>query len=87
MKWIVSGILVVSLVMIFLLVFKKRLGFGWLSVFGAHLALSAVALYVLNFTGLVPEVYIPLNPMTIGTVAVLGVPGVLLLVGLKLTLL
>ncbi|WP_442950418.1 pro-sigmaK processing inhibitor BofA family protein [Paenibacillus sp. DMB20] len=41
---------------------------------------------MLNFSGLVPAAYIPLNPMTISTVMVLGVPGVALLLGLKLTL-
>ena len=44
-------------------------------------------IYVVNFTGLAAEAYIPLNPMTIGTVMVLGLPGVALLIGLKFTIL
>lgn len=86
MKLIVAGVLCVSLLLLVLIVFKKKLGFGWLTVFGSHLALSALAIYVLNFSGLSAETYIPLNPMTVGTVMVLGLPGVALLLGLKITL-
>ncbi|MFC7682166.1 pro-sigmaK processing inhibitor BofA family protein [Paenibacillus sp. GCM10028914] len=86
MKLIVAGILCISLVLLIFVVFKKRLGLGWLTIFGSHLALSAIAIYVINFSGLLAEVYIPLNPMTVGTVMVLGLPGVALLLGLKITL-
>ncbi len=87
MKMIVLGVLCISLLLLIYVVFRKKLGLGWLTVFGAHLALSAVAIYVVNFSGLAAETYIPLNPMTIGTVMVLGLPGVALLVGLKITIL
>ncbi|WP_325175592.1 pro-sigmaK processing inhibitor BofA family protein [Paenibacillus sonchi] len=40
----------------------------------------------MNFSGLLTDIYIPLNPATIGAVTVLGLPGVLMLMGLKLTL-
>lgn len=86
MKLIVAGVLCISLVLLIFVVFKKRLGLGWLTIFGSHLALSAIAIYVINFSGLLAEVYIPLNPMTVGTVMVLGLPGVALLLGLKITL-
>ncbi|GAB6928111.1 hypothetical protein JCM10914A_20940 [Paenibacillus sp. JCM 10914] len=87
MKLIVMGVLCISLMLLVYVVFRRKLGFGWLTVFGAHLALSALAIYVVNYTGIAAETYIPLNPMTIGTVMVLGLPGVALLVGLKITLL
>lgn len=87
MKLIVIGVLSISLLLLIYIIFRKKLGLGWLTVFGAHLALSAVAIYIVNFTGLAAETYIPLNPVTIGTVMVLGLPGVALLVGLKITLL
>lgn len=86
-KLMMLGVLCVSLLLLIYIIFKKRLGMGWVTVFGAHLALAAVGLYVVNFTGLAAEAYIPLNPMTIGTVMVLGLPGVALLLGLKITLL
>lgn len=86
MKMLVAGIFVVSLLLLLAVVIKKKMGIGWLTAFGSHLALSALAIYIVNFSGLLPAAYIPLNPMTIGTVMVLGVPGVALLLGLKLTL-
>ena len=86
MKMLVAGILVLSLLFLIVIVIKRRLGFGWLTTFGAHLTLSALAIYVINFSGFLPALYIPMNPMTVGTVMVLGVPGIALLLGLKFTL-
>lgn len=87
MKLMVLGVLCISLLLLIYIVFRKKLGLGWLTIFGAHLALSAVAIYIINFTGLAAQTYIPLNPMTIGTVMTLGLPGVALLVGLKIIIL
>lgn len=86
MKMMMLGVLCISLLLLIYIILKKRLGIGWMTVFGAHLALAAIGIYVVNFTGLAAEAYIPLNPMTIGTVMVLGLPGVALLLGLKITL-
>ncbi|BCG56695.1 pro-sigmaK processing inhibitor BofA family protein [Paenibacillus sp. URB8-2] len=86
MKIIATGILILSAVLLVAVVFKKRLGWGWLGLFGSHLILAALGLYIVDFTQLAGGVYIPLNPATIGTVSVLGLPGVAMLVGLKITL-
>lgn len=83
MKWIVSGVLIVSLISLLYIVIKRRLGFGWLTVFGTHMVLATLGIYLVNFSGFMTAVYIPLNPVTIGTVTVLGLPGVVLLYGLK----
>ncbi|OZB90016.1 pro-sigmaK processing inhibitor BofA family protein [Paenibacillus sp. XY044] len=85
-KMLIWGVLGVSLFLLLFIVFKKKLGFGWLTMFGAHLVLAALGLYLVNYSGLLSEVYIPLNPATIGTVTVLGLPGVAMLYGLKITL-
>lgn len=87
MRLIVLGVLCISLLLLIYIVFRKKLGLGWMTIFGAHLALSAVAIYIVNFTGLAIQTYIPLNPLTIGTVMTLGLPGVALLVGLKIMIL
>ncbi|WP_106769458.1 pro-sigmaK processing inhibitor BofA family protein [Paenibacillus faecalis] len=86
MKFIVAGVLFISLLLLVIIVFKKKLGLSWLTAFGAHLVLSAIVIYIVNFSGFSADTYIPLNPMTIGTVMVLGAPGVGLLLGLKLIL-
>ncbi|WP_405176674.1 pro-sigmaK processing inhibitor BofA family protein [Paenibacillus sp. FSL H8-0261] len=80
------GVLVISVVLLSVIVFRKKLGFGWLSLFGAHLVLAALTIYVVNFSGLITQVHIPLNPATIGAVTVLGLPGVVMLIGLRIIL-
>ncbi|OZQ73478.1 pro-sigmaK processing inhibitor BofA family protein [Paenibacillus odorifer] len=86
LKMIAMGVLILSVILLGLVVFRKKLGFGWLSLFGVHLVLAALGIYVVNFSGLLTQVYIPLNPATIGAVTVLGLPGVVMLLGLRIIL-
>ncbi|TKH45416.1 pro-sigmaK processing inhibitor BofA [Paenibacillus terrae] len=79
-------VLIACVVVLSYLILKKRLGIGWLTVFGAHMALAAIALYVINYSGWITQVYIPINPVTMGAVTVLGMPGIALLLGLKVIL-
>lgn len=72
LRMIAMGVLILSVILLGLVVFRKKLGFGWLSLFGVHLVLAALGIYVVNFSGLLTQVYIPLNPATIGAVTVLG---------------
>ena len=51
--------------------------------FAMHLVLASLALYALNFSGWVTGWYVPLNPATIGTVAALGLPGIVLVLGVQ----
>ncbi len=80
--WLVMFI--VSSVLLLLVILRSKLSWGWLRIFALHLILAAVCLYLLNYSGLISGLYVPLNPITIGTVVVLGVPGVGLLAGLQL---
>lgn len=84
MKWIVMSVLIVSLCALAFIVIKKRLGLSWLTIFGTHMVLASLGIYLVNFSGFMTTVYIPLNPVTIGTVTLLGIPGVALLYGLKI---
>ncbi|OMD75580.1 pro-sigmaK processing inhibitor BofA [Paenibacillus odorifer] len=86
LRMIAMGVLILSVILLILVVFRKKLGFGWLSLFGVHLVLAALGIYVVNFSGLLTQVYIPLNPATIGAVTVLGLPGVVMLLGLRIIL-
>jgi inhibitor of the pro-sigma K processing machinery len=86
LKVAAMGVLIVSAILLISIVIRKRLGWGWISLFGTHLVLAALGLYLVNFSGLISGVYVPLNPVTIGTVTLLGLPGVLMLLGLKITL-
>lgn len=83
MKEVWLSILIVSSVLLAIVLFRSKLSWGLLRSFALHLVLAAGLLYLLNYSGLVPGMYIPLNPVTIGTVLTLGVPGVALIVGLQ----
>ncbi|WP_405105991.1 pro-sigmaK processing inhibitor BofA family protein [Paenibacillus sp. FSL K6-1217] len=86
LRTVAMGVLIVSAALLVLTVFRKRLGWAWLSIFGTHLILAALGIYILNFSGILTGLHIPLNPTTIGAVTILGLPGVVMLLGLKLTL-
>ncbi|MEK3790203.1 pro-sigmaK processing inhibitor BofA family protein [Paenibacillus sp. FSL R7-0204] len=86
LRTVALGVLIISAALLVLIVFRKRLGWAWMSVFGTHLILAALGIYIVNFSGVVSDLHIPLNPTTIGAVTILGLPGVALLLGLKLTL-
>ncbi len=83
--WLIA--LILSSIMLGAVILKRKLPKGWLTRFGAHLAVSAMAIYALNYSGWITGFYIPLNPVTIGVVTLLGLPGVALIAGLQLTLL
>lgn len=85
MKLVALGILVLSVALVLYIWISRKLGFAWITRLGLHFVLAALGLYAVNYMGLLPNIYIPLNPATIGTVLVLGLPGVGLLIGLKLT--
>lgn len=86
MKIVLVAVLAISLLSLLFIVFSRRLGFAWLSRLGVHVVVAALGLYVVNYSGWIAEAYIPLNPVTLTTVLVLGLPGIGLLVGLKLIL-
>ncbi|WP_256760669.1 pro-sigmaK processing inhibitor BofA family protein [Cohnella sp. WQ 127256] len=83
--WLV--LLVVSGVSLGVVLLRQNVPKGWLMRFSVHLIVAAMALYALNFSGWVTGGYVPLNPFTIGTVALLGLPGIGLVMGLQWTLL
>ncbi|RUT27988.1 pro-sigmaK processing inhibitor BofA [Paenibacillus zeisoli] len=86
MRLLFTAILVVALILIIYIWITRKLGFAWLTRLGMHIVVAALAIYIVNFSGVMPELYVPLNPITVSTVLLLGLPGVALLVGIKLTL-
>lgn len=86
MKLALTGILIVSLILLLYIVFSRKPGFAWLTRLGLHVVLAALGIYLINFSGLITEAYIPLNPVTMSTVLLLGLPGVVLLLAIKLTI-
>lgn len=86
MKIVLAIILVVSLMLLLYTVMKYRLNWRWLRVFSVQVIIAAAVIYAINYSGLFSGVHIPLNPTTMATAVLLGVPGVVLMVCLKLTL-
>lgn len=83
MKTVWGFLLAVSSVFLLLVLLRRRAAREWLPRFVFHLVLAAVAIYLLNFSGLVAGWHLPLNPLTIGIVALLGLPGIGLVFGLQ----
>ncbi|MFD0698797.1 pro-sigmaK processing inhibitor BofA family protein [Paenibacillus sp. GCM10027628] len=87
LKYVMWGLLVLSsFLLLFTLVRNRRAG-RWLSAIALNVAFAAFILYVLNLLSAYTNFDLPINTATLGTVTVLGVPGILLLICLKLTLL
>jgi len=86
MKTVWTAMLIISSALLIWIVIRNRMSIGWLKGFALHLVAAAGVLYLLNDSGLIADMYIPLNPVTVGTVVLLGVPGIALLAGLQLTI-
>ncbi|RED54992.1 pro-sigmaK processing inhibitor BofA family protein [Cohnella lupini] len=83
--WLV--LLIVSCVSLGYVLLRQSVPKGWLMRFSLHLIVAAMAIYALNFSGWITGWYVPLNPFTIGAVALLGLPGIGLVLGLQWTML
>lgn len=85
MKWIWLSMLSLSSILLVITLMRSRMfwSWSWFSRFALHLTAAAAGLYLLNGTGLMPGSEIPLNPATIGTAVVLGLPGVAVLAGIQ----
>ncbi|QGQ99222.1 hypothetical protein EHS13_32345 [Paenibacillus psychroresistens] len=74
-----SGLLVFTLL-------RQKYSFHWLGVVGLNLVAAAIVLFLINWLGAPSEFHIAINEGTIITIAILGIPGVVLLIALKLLL-
>jgi len=86
MKGIMLAVLIVSSLSLILVLVRNRYSLEWIRRLALHLILAALGLYAINYSGLISGWEIPLNLATIGTVMMLGLPGIALIVGLRYTL-
>lgn len=77
------AIFIASSIMLAAVILRNKMSWSWLRGFALHFVFAAALLYVLNYSGLIAGMHIPLNPVTIGTVVTLGVPGIALIMGLQ----
>jgi len=83
MKIVWTTMFIASLTLLVLVLLRNKLSWSGIRNFGLHLVLASALLYVLNYSGIIPDTYIPLNPYTIGTVVALGIPGIALIMGIQ----
>jgi inhibitor of the pro-sigma K processing machinery len=83
---ILWGILIISTAFLFIILLKNRRSMQWIGYAMLNLVVAAVLLYFANWIGASYGLHIPLNGPTVATVGILGVPGLLLLTLLKLTI-
>ncbi|MFC5651920.1 pro-sigmaK processing inhibitor BofA family protein [Paenibacillus solisilvae] len=81
MIWLI--ILIASSLLLVGIILRNKLSWSWIKRFSLHLVVAAMALYLLNYSGIVHGFEVPLNPTTIGTVVLLGLPGIILMLGLQ----
>ncbi|RUS44218.1 pro-sigmaK processing inhibitor BofA family protein [Cohnella sp. AR92] len=83
MKSLWLALLLLSSGSLMFLLIRRQLPKGWFVRFGTHLVLAALAIYAINFSGLAAGWYMPINPATVGAVALLGIPGIGLVYGMQ----
>ncbi|MGG1519842.1 pro-sigmaK processing inhibitor BofA family protein [Paenibacillus oryzisoli] len=81
------GVLILSSLLLIMTVLRSRGGTRVLASLGVNVVVAAFLLYLLNLLSGYTHVELPINTATLGTATVLGVPGVLLLIGVKVVLL
>ena len=77
---------VTSAILLLAVLFRAGLTVRRVSMTVLHLVAAAVVLFIVNGSGLFGEFYMPINAFTVATVGILGVFGLALIVGIKLTL-
>lgn len=83
-QYMLWGILIVSGLLLVITLFRHKHTFQWIGYLCLHIAFAAFLLYVVNLLGPYTRLEVPLNLATVGTVSVLGVPGLMMLIALKL---
>lgn len=83
-SYLLWGILIGSVVILALVLARNPQVFQSLGYVCLHVALGIFLLYLLNLFSPYTRLELPLNAVTVGTVSVLGLPGLMMLVALKL---
>ncbi|SEC21694.1 pro-sigmaK processing inhibitor BofA family protein [Paenibacillus sp. GP183] len=85
-QYVMWGLLVGSSLLLLYLWFRKGQAGRSLSFLGINLLIAVFLLFVINLLSQYTNVSIPFNYWTLSTVTFLGIPGLFLLVTLKLVL-
>lgn len=83
LKYAIWGVLILSSLMLVMIVFRSRGGGKLVASLGLNIVVAAFLLYTLNLLSGYTHIELPINTATLGTATVLGIPGVILLIGVK----
>jgi inhibitor of the pro-sigma K processing machinery len=83
MKMGLTAVFVLSVGALLLILVRSRSSFSWLKRLGLQLVAAALLLYFLDYSGVISGFHVPVNPIMIATVIMLGVPGIFLILGLE----
>ncbi|PYI52696.1 pro-sigmaK processing inhibitor BofA family protein [Paenibacillus flagellatus] len=86
MHYLWLGLLVVSSVLLIVTLVRRKQSWHWMGAAVLHIVVAAFLLYFVNLGGAPYDFHVPVNMPTVATVLLLGVPGLLMLIGLKLVL-
>lgn len=87
MKIAMWAVLAVSALLLLIVVLRSTVAGRWLTYLGLNVVIAGFLLYFLNLLSSYTHFTLPINVATLSTVGILGIPGLFLLVALKLTLL
>ena len=82
--WLV--VFAVSSLLLLAILFRNPKARRWIGSAALHIVSAALMLYLVNLAGSFYDFSIPVNAATVGSVLFLGLPGLLMLIGLKAVL-
>lgn len=86
-QYVMWGLLLGSSLLLLYIWLRKGQAGRFLSFLGVNLLIAVILLFVINLLSSYTDFTMPFNYWTLGTVTFLGVPGLFLLVALKMALL
>ena len=86
MMYLWWALLIVSSALLVTLLLRNQFARQWFGYLALHIVFAAVALFFVNLFGERIQLHIPINIATVATIGILGIPGILLLIALKLLL-
>ncbi|MEW9105633.1 pro-sigmaK processing inhibitor BofA family protein [Paenibacillus sp.] len=84
MKILLLVLLIASIAGLLLVLVRQRLAWRGILTFLLHGVSAFALLYLVNTTGWVAGVQVPINPVTLTGVGLLGIPGLALIISLKM---
>ncbi|MFD2673405.1 pro-sigmaK processing inhibitor BofA family protein [Marinicrinis sediminis] len=79
--WLLT--LLLSILALIIVIIRKHLSPKIITYTISNISLAAIILYVINHMGLLGDMQIAINFYTIGTIVLLGIPGLCLLLGIQ----